>query len=48
LIDDGGEDVKIKRVFIFESAWLSNAEFRKQLIERWPVRGDEEIQDFLE
>jgi hypothetical protein len=43
LVDDGGEDAKIKRGFIFESAWLSNVEFKKQLIERWPVRENEEI-----
>jgi hypothetical protein len=46
LLDDGSEGVKVKRWFIFESTWLSNAEFKKKLIERWHVRNGEEIQDF--
>jgi hypothetical protein len=46
LVDDGAEDVKVKRGFIFESAWLSNADFKNKLIERWSVREGEEIQDF--
>jgi hypothetical protein len=33
LVGDGGDDVKIKRGCIFDAAWLSNEEFKKQLKE---------------
>jgi hypothetical protein len=46
LVDDGGEDAKIKRGFIFESAWLSSDEFKKQLREKCHVREGEEIQEY--
>jgi hypothetical protein len=46
LLDDGVGNVNVKRRLIFESAWLTNVEFMEILIERWPMRSGEGVQDF--
>jgi hypothetical protein len=46
LLDDGTDNLKIKKGFIFESAWLNKVEFKKQFIERWAGRNSEGIQAF--
>jgi hypothetical protein len=45
-LDDGVGNVNVKRRLIFESAWLTNVEFMEILIERWPMRSGEGVQDF--
>jgi hypothetical protein len=45
-VDDGTNSSQIKKGFKFETAWLTNMEFRKRLIEKWPKRGKENVHDF--
>jgi hypothetical protein len=46
LLDDGARNDQIKRGLRFEIAWLSQNEFRRKLIEKWPARRGESIQYF--
>jgi hypothetical protein len=46
LLNDGMEVSQRSRVFRFESAWLAISEFKNKIIEKWPVREGEEIQDY--
>jgi hypothetical protein len=40
LLDDGVESPQRRRIFRFEKACLSNADFKKRIIKKWPARGD--------
>jgi hypothetical protein len=46
LLDDGSRNDQFKRGFRFETAWLSQGEFKKKLAEKWPIKRDERVQDF--
>jgi hypothetical protein len=46
LVDDGSHSHQIKRWFRFETAWLSQPDFKKHLTEKWPQRRNEEVQVF--
>jgi hypothetical protein len=46
LLDDGMEFSPRPRVFRSESTWLASSEFKNKIIEKWPVREEEEIQDY--
>jgi endonuclease/exonuclease/phosphatase family metal-dependent hydrolase len=40
LLDNGVDSPQRRRIFRFEKAWLSNADFKKRIIEKWSARGD--------
>jgi hypothetical protein len=46
LVDDGTNSSQLKKGFKFQTVWLTKMEFKKKLIEKWPKRGVESIQDF--
>jgi hypothetical protein len=46
LLDDGTRNNQFKRCFKFETSWISQGEFKKNLLEKWPIRRDEKVQDF--
>jgi hypothetical protein len=46
LLDDGTRSDRKVRAFKFESAWLFQPEFKRKMLEKWPEKGNEEIQDF--
>jgi hypothetical protein len=46
ILDDGTGKMQIRRRFRFEVAWLSQSEFKKKIIEKWPISRGENIQDF--
>jgi hypothetical protein len=46
LLDDGFGKDQLKTGFRFETTWLSQGEFKNNLIEKCPVRRGEEVQDF--
>jgi hypothetical protein len=46
LLDDGMDSPQRRRIFIFEKVWLSNGDFKKRIIEKWPARGDEGVQEY--
>jgi hypothetical protein len=46
LLDDGtGRKQEMKR-FRFETVWLSQEIFKRQLIEKWPKRETEGVQEY--
>jgi hypothetical protein len=45
-VEDGEGESKVKRGFVFETAWLSNEDFNTQLKIKWPERGGGKVQDF--
>jgi hypothetical protein len=46
LDDDAKLDQPKRGGVIFETTWLSQPNFKKHIIEKWPKRRDEGIQDF--
>jgi hypothetical protein len=46
LLDDGTNQLRRRGTFKFEKAWISNLDFKKRILEKWPIRGDEGIQDY--
>jgi hypothetical protein len=46
LLDDGVESPQRRIIFRFEKAWMSNADFKRRIIEKWLARGDERVQDY--
>jgi hypothetical protein len=46
LLDDGMDSPQRRRIFIFEKVWLSNADVKKRITEKWPARGVEGVQEY--
>jgi hypothetical protein len=42
-LDDGTRLDKKVRAFKFEPAWLTQPEFKKKMLEKWPGREVEEV-----